>query len=138
MPAHLVSSPEPKALETAGLVAQSLDLDVEAIAGLEEHQRATAPFFDSQDDFKAAVIQIFRQPDQLVFGEETGHQALRRFSAAIGKCLARWPGQNLMAVAHGTVIALYVEAKTGQPAEAFWRQFPLAGYVVLPLDEALP
>jgi broad specificity phosphatase PhoE len=42
-PAVLVSSSEPKALETASLVAQRMRTSVQVVDGLQEHDRSTAP-----------------------------------------------------------------------------------------------
>ena len=70
-PEVIWSSTEPKAVESAEIVATSFGVPVQTAVGLEEHHRDGVPLYPRRDDFEAAVEQFFCKPDQLVLGTET-------------------------------------------------------------------
>ena len=82
-PSVVWSSREPKAVETAEIVAASFGVPVQVADGLEEHHRDNVPFFPTAGDFEAAVERFFDNPDRLTLGSETAEQARDRMSAAI-------------------------------------------------------
>lgn len=134
-PQVIVTSAEPKAIQTGQVVAQQLHLPVETEPDLGEHRRATAPYFDSEAEFKAHIRKLLTQPDKLVFGEETGTQACTRFCSAIETILKRHVGKNIAAVTHGTVMALFVAQVTGIDPVSFWESLAMPAYVVLELPQ---
>jgi broad specificity phosphatase PhoE len=129
-PAAIVASEEPKAEETARLVAEAWGQGYEARPGLHEHRREALGWL-SEAEFEAGVRQLFAQLSEPVFGEETGAEALARFATAVGEAVGHHPGQNLVVVAHGTVIALYVMARAGVDGFDLWRRLGLPSFVVL-------
>ena len=129
-PEMIVSSREPKAQETAQLVARRLSLPVEIASGLHEHERWKVPF-TGQEQFEAEIARFFAQPDQLVFGEETARQAQQRFQQAVMAALARYPCQTLVVVAHGTVISLFAAQYCGVEPFPFWKRLGLPACAVL-------
>ncbi len=68
--AAIAASDEPKARETAELLAAGRDfsaplrLDHE----LREHERRAADFYHAPGDFERAVRALFTRPDELIFG----------------------------------------------------------------------
>ncbi len=133
-PGVIWSSHETKAVETAEIIAGGLGVPVQVADGLEEHHRDGAPFFPSHREFEAAVESFFVEPDRLVFGSETAHEALARFSGAIERIVA--VGQaDIVVVTHGTVMALYVAKVAGVEPMDFWRRLRLPSFVVLTLPE---
>lgn len=124
---RLVSSVEPKAVETAEIVAQRLGLPAITLPGLHEHERETAPFLGAEA-FEAAIAWLFDEPHRAVFGEESADAAADRFTAAVG---ALATDQNEIVVAHGTVIALYVSRLAGIDPYPLWQSLGLPSYVVL-------
>lgn len=129
-PDGVIASLEPKALETARLVAASLKLPVDPFPGLHEHARQTAPFGTPQE-FEANVASLFARPDELVFGEETADQAHRRFSRAVEAALERFPYRRPVIVAHGTVISLFVSRRCNLDPFPLWQRLGLPSFVVL-------
>ena len=129
-PQVIYASQEAKASETAQLLAQSLSLPIFPHPDLHEHLRETAAF-TCQDEFEAAVGRFFDRPAELVFGEETADGAHRRFSTAINTLLERHPDQNLVIVAHGTVISLFVSRACQVAPFPFWKRLSLPSFVVL-------
>jgi broad specificity phosphatase PhoE len=129
-PADIVSSDEPKASETAQLLAAAWGQGYRTVPGLHEQRREALGWL-SERDFEAGVRRFFARLDDGVFGEETGAQAIQRFTRAIA---AVWPppaGSNLIAVAHGTVIALYAMSVARVDGFELWRRLGLPSYVVI-------
>lgn len=128
-PGHIASSPEPKAIETARLLAAALGVDCSVTAGLEEHHRESVPFLP---DFADRVAALFARPDERVLGEESAAEALARFSRAVDELLAawRWPGPPCV-VAHGTVLSLHVAARCGVDPAPLWRRLRCPSLLVV-------
>ena len=140
-PSFLVSSVEPKAWETATILAQRLRVPCAAVAGLHEHERPVAGL-DGPDEFRAKVRRLFERPDELVLGAETANRARARFTASVENALEWWgprgPAEGepaLVVVAHGTVITLLCESWCGVDPFPFWDALELPSYVVLSLPE---
>jgi broad specificity phosphatase PhoE len=133
-PAALVSSPEPKALETAQLVAQRLHTSIQVVDGLHEHDRSHTPWL-GPEEFDGAVAAFFRHPDELVMGGETAHQASERFARTVIEVTSRYVEQNVMACTHGTVLTLFVARVTGMEPFALWKRLGLPSFVVLQLPQ---
>jgi broad specificity phosphatase PhoE len=130
-PTFIVTSREPKAIETGRLVAAELNLPVGEHADLHEHDRRGVPLMRSREAFEALVTRLFREPEHLVFGRETGAEARARFTAAVEAVMERHREGNLAIVSHGTVITLYVAEGTGLEPVPFWRALGLPAFVVL-------
>jgi broad specificity phosphatase PhoE len=131
-PQAIVASVEPKAVETAQLVAAQLGIAVEVGAGLHEHDRREVGWLPAAA-FEAAVAALFAHPDVLVMGSETATQARERFARAVEAVLQRHTAGNVVIVAHGTVIALFVAAVAGIEPFALWQRLGLPSFVVLTL-----
>lgn len=136
-PAQIAASDEPKAAETAQLLAAALGhaAPIRQDHDLREHERRPEDFFDSTTAFHNAVRRFFAQPDALIFGGETATAAGTRFAAAIARQLAAAPGGNLIVVAHGTVISLFAAAHTGLSPFPLWQSLGLPSYVILSLPD---
>jgi broad specificity phosphatase PhoE len=125
--AAVVSSPEPKALETAAALDASLEIDPR----LREHDRAGVPHFATQAEFVAAVESGFATPREVVFGVESYDAAHARFAAAVDAAIAAHPGERVALVSHGTVIALYAARATDADPVALWRGLGLPHVIEL-------
>ncbi|MEW5869935.1 MAG: histidine phosphatase family protein [Chloroflexota bacterium] len=130
-PLHaVISSHEPKAIQTARLVAAALNLPASQAPGLHEHERPAAGL-TNQEEFQAAVACLFAHPGQLVMGAETADQARQRFTQAVHALLAAHPGQNLAVVAHGTVISLFVAHACRLDPFPLWQSLTLPCFIPL-------
>ena len=128
------SSREPKAVETAEIVAAAFGVPVRTADGLEEHHRRGVPYFPTNDEFESAVERLFCKRDQLVFGTETAEQTLSRFTVAVDDVIEA--GQkDTVVVTHGTVMTLYVASVAGVRPMGFWRRLGLPSFVVLTLPD---
>ena len=125
------SSREPKAVETANILAATFGVPVKQADGLEEHQRDDVPFLPKRD-FQSAVEALFRHPDQLVLGSETAKQACERFTASIENIIKTGRKDNIV-VTHGTVISLFAASVAKVDSTSLWHQLGLPSFVVLTL-----
>ena len=129
-PQKIVSSLEPKALETAQIVAETLGLPYEGVDGLHEHVRSRTGY-TSQEAFEALVKAFFEQPDQLVFGDETADQTHSRFFHTVEAIQERYPSRTpLVIVTHGTVISLFVARACGVDPFLLWKSLKLPCMVI--------
>jgi broad specificity phosphatase PhoE len=124
-PAAIVSSTEPKALETAELLGRELGLEVRESDALRETARRTVPWLEPEE-FRQAMRALFAQPDEIAFGEERAVDALARFSSAVESL-----DERTVVVSHGTVISLYAAARTGRDAFELWSSLRLPDLVVV-------
>jgi broad specificity phosphatase PhoE len=133
-PAAVVVSREPKATETAALVAERLGLPYETAEGLEENDRTGFAYL-SEAQYEAAFAAFFAHPMERVVGRETACAAEERFTRAVEAVLRSPAGGNVVVVAHGTVITLFVARHTGIEPFPFWRRLGLPSFVVLSRPE---
>jgi 2,3-bisphosphoglycerate-dependent phosphoglycerate mutase len=131
LPFTLVSSPEPKALRTAEIVATTLGITSAAVDGLQEFDRPPMPIVTPEEHTRLNAP-IFTTRALPMLGRESADAALARFSAAIDRSLAPLPpGHTLVVIAHGTVIALLVAQQTGRDAFELWKRLECADWFEL-------
>ena len=123
-PVAVVSSDEHKAIETAELIAEPLKLPVEIATDLREHERDAVRLLDDAA-FRAAIAAFFAHPKELIYGRETAADALARFQIGVAETLAAHPTGDIVIVTHGTVMSLYLAARTGTDPHALWKSLRL-------------
>ena len=133
---RIYTSRERKALETAHALGEVLDLPVHQVDGLHEHDRRDTPLLDAEV-FEASMQQFFASPGECVFGRESADAASARFTRAMASLIATADTDDLIVVAHGTVMALFLARTAGLDAFSFWRglSMPCAVIVRLPALE---
>jgi broad specificity phosphatase PhoE len=133
-PEVIVSSPEPKARQTAAIICGFLDKPFAEVANLAEHDRTNVPYFD-RAVFEQNISDFFGRPEELVLGRETAGQARRRFGAAMDAVIGGHPGAGIAAITHGSVISLYVAALGGSDPYPLWQRLGMPSIVVLSLPQ---
>lgn len=131
-PERIVTSLEPKAIETARLTAAALRLPWNTSAGLHEHDRSNEPY-DDLTTFEDKIRLAFSTPDELVYGRETANQALARFQGQIDSLAKAHPEEKLAVVSHGTVISLFVAFHNSLDPFTIWKQLGLPSFAMLEL-----
>ena len=124
------ASLEPKALETAALVAAELGVGVHPQHGLEENDRTGLGHLPA-DELRQTIGRFFQQPDQLIIGRETAASARARFESAVREIAAHASEADVGVVAHGTVITLLVAAHNAVEPMALWSQLETPSYLAL-------
>jgi 2,3-bisphosphoglycerate-dependent phosphoglycerate mutase len=129
-PAAIITSTEPKAIDTGQIVGERLGIPVETAPNLHEHERPGTDL-DTLEQFQAKVARLLENPSELVFGAETGEQARERFSAAVDDAMRKNPAGDVAIVSHGTVMTLFLAHAAGIDPVPFWKGLGLPSYVVL-------
>jgi probable phosphoglycerate mutase len=105
----VVSSPLSRARETAQILADGLGIELgPAIPDLRERGYGQAEGATSEDVRS-------NWPDRQYPGMEPERDVEARGTAALAAIVERFPGRNVLAVSHGTLIRLTVGAATGKP-----------------------
>ncbi|MCZ2500475.1 histidine phosphatase family protein, partial [Xylophilus sp. Kf1] len=85
---HIISSPEPTAMETAGPLAEALGLTVDVRENMHENDRSSTDFL-SKRELEQASSAFFSQPEKSVRGWEAASAAQRRIMSEVDACLDR-------------------------------------------------
>jgi 2,3-bisphosphoglycerate-dependent phosphoglycerate mutase len=133
-PAAIVTSEEPKALETGTIIADSLGKPVRTADGLQEHDRSNVPMMDSRE-FISTMALFFKDRHRLVLGLETAEESLHRVSRALDQVLGADPRGNVAVVTHGTVLALFAAARGAGDGFHLWRRLGLPSLMVFSVPE---
>lgn len=128
-PARIVTSTEPKGVETGAILADALGIASEQADGLHEHDRSSVPMMRTRE-FISAMAQFFNEPDSLVLGEETATAARNRITSAIEAVTQPNPEENIAIVTHGTVLALFAGEHIDEPPFQLWRNLGLPSMLV--------
>ncbi|SRR6266487_927755 len=131
-PEVIISSIEPKAVQTAEIVAHFFGLQMQEYENLHEHDRSKTAYL-ARDAFEVMIQNFFDRPDELVFGNETANRSHQRFRDAIDSVLNQHKNQTVLIVAHGTVISLFVSRLTGISDFSLWKELGLPSFVVVDL-----
>lgn len=129
-PDTILTSLEPKAVQTGEILGSRLSLDILSVRELGEHDRTDVPFLTT-DEFERLVRRSMAQPDERVFGGETANQALDRFSNGLHCALDRSSCSRPLVVTHGTVMSLYVARVSGTDPWRIWQELSMPSYVDL-------
>lgn len=134
-PSQVVSSAEPKAAQTAAIIAARLGVPVEIVPGLHEHDRRGVGLL-GRKAFEAAVARFFARPTELVLGRETAEEASQRFWQAVTGVIARAEaGRDILVVTHGTVLSLFAARAASLDPFPLWRGLRLPDAVAFALPE---
>ena len=125
-PRVLLASTEPKARETAELVAPTLGLEVQLSDSLRETARRTVGWL-APEEIDRGIRGLFERPGEVVFGEESAEAALARFEAALAGL-----SEPAVVVTHGTVLSLYAAPRLGRDEYELWSGLELPDVVEVP------
>jgi broad specificity phosphatase PhoE len=133
-PTAIAASAEPKATETARIIAERLGAPMAVVADLHENDRTGLGWLGAEE-LEARIARFFAEPNRRIMGNETADEAHARFAAAVEDLCAHHPDENVVIVAHGTVITLFVSRRTGIPPYPFWKRLGLPSFVLLSRPE---
>lgn len=129
-PFHLFSSHEPKAMQTAEIIAETLGLEHKVFAGLEEFDRPKLPIMNV-DEHHQRNRAIFLNQTQPILGVESGNDALKRFDDALFRLHQEYPDDNLAIVTHGTVMSLFLAHYNSTDGFEVWKRLQCGDFVVV-------
>jgi len=127
----ICASVEPKALQTAQIVAERRDFPVEPVFDLRELRRPGGPV----DDYESAVRQAFNNPTTSVNGWEPAGEAQTRIVTAIERLLMLHESKTLAVVSHGLALTLYLAYLTDiSPSLELWQSISFASAIQVDPD----
>ncbi|MDQ3442046.1 MAG: phosphoglycerate mutase family protein [Chloroflexota bacterium] len=134
-PALIVASPERKALETAQILGEELNLPIEQDARFSEQGAEAGQFLTDYAEFRALVRYHFDHPDEVVLRQETSHAAGERFAEALLTRLEPLgsPGPPVI-VSHGRIMASWLASLTGSGAWDIWTALRLPDLLDVDID----
>lgn len=128
--ARIYSSLEPKALETAALVAVELGLNVAPRPSLQENDR-TGLAFGPIEALHLLIRRFFDAPSAVVMGQESAEEALSRYRSAVRSLQAETANETVAVITHGTVLSLLVSRHNPIDPFTLWDSLKLPSFVVL-------
>jgi broad specificity phosphatase PhoE len=99
---RIISSSETKALETAGILAAGLGVDVEVFPSLHENDRSATGFLPPPE-FEQVADQFFKHAEESIRGWERAADAQARIIGAVLRALASASDRPAILVGHGGV-----------------------------------
>jgi len=84
-----------------------------------------------KDVFKAGIARLFDKPNSLLLGDETANEALECFTRALDRQFAASSGNDILVVAHGTVLSIYVSHDFVVEAMSFWKGLDMPTTIVI-------
>jgi len=129
---HIIcTSVEPKAIQTAQIVAERHDLPVEPSFDLRELRRPGDPV----GDYESVVRQVLENPTRSVNGWEPAGEAQTRIMTAVERLLMLHENKTLAVVSHGLVLTLYLAYLTDVQATLdLWHSISFASAVQVDPD----
>lgn len=125
---HVITSGEPKTIQTGECVASSLDIPLTRDPDLGEQRRGNSAFIDDPAHFRQTIRQLFERPNEVVYGTESANQALSRFGTAAAGHMS---DTSTLIVTHGTVLSLYIASVTGQSGYEIWSKIGMPCLITL-------
>lgn len=129
----VVTSHEPKAVGTGRALAAGLGARMLVGADLEEHHRDRTVLMP-EADWHRTIKRFFENPSVLLFGQETGDEARRRFERGLRAAQAEQTGKRLAVVSHATVITLLLAERNDLAPFEFWRTLRMPEALVVEAD----
>lgn len=130
----MYTSPEPKAVATAQVMAETLGLDLKTEENLKEFDRPVLSIV-SEEEHADRNEMIFENPDQVIMGTETANQALARFEEGIKAVLKDPLEDERLVICHGTVMSLFLAKHNEVDAFDTWKKLGCPSYAVVSIPE---
>ena len=128
---HIYTSDEQKAIETGEIICKELNLDLKIHKNLHENDRTGLNYL-THDEYDKVFKSFFNNPFNNVVGNETAKGAQSRFIEAITDIIENNEAEeDIVIVAHGTVISLFVSNFNKVDTFPLWQSLELPSFVEL-------
>ncbi|MEW6131294.1 MAG: phosphoglycerate mutase family protein [Acidobacteriota bacterium] len=117
-PVAVVISAEPLTQETGQMLAKALELPLVTEKGL--GPRLIAPRFATRDRFLEVAEEVWRKPNETIWGEESNTDAQARLIRALFALLITYSARDLILVTHGSALALLANQVNANFHFEFW------------------
>lgn len=131
-PDLILTSQEPKAVETGRVLAEVWQRPFQSFPNLHEHERDDNSFIVDKAEWLAQVRRFFEAPNERLFGQETAVVAAQRFETAVRQAQTQFSGQRLAFVSHGRILTAFLTQHNPQlDPITFWETLPLPSAIVV-------
>lgn len=130
-PDGVLASPEAKARATGEIIADRLGHGIEVDDAFREQGGEAIPWL-AGDAFRAAVIDHFARPDEVVLGDEASADSVRRFVDGVARARSRY--RVPVIATHGRVLCGYLAYALGVDPVPIWSTLRLPDAVVVDLS----
>jgi broad specificity phosphatase PhoE len=128
-PDIVISSIEHKAIETAKIFADTMNITHKVLNDLHEQRRSKILYL-SNEEFLLNISKLFENPNKPIFGEESANQANKRFTSAMRSIETEYPDKTLCLVSHGVVISLYASQYYDKEPYQIWQKLATPSCIV--------
>lgn len=129
---QILTSHEPKAIQTGVELASVWRVSAQVFFNLHEHERKDNAFVADQGAWREMVARFLTERERVVFGEESAIQAAKRLESAIQSARRQYPLQKLAFVTHGRILTAFLALHNpALDAVAFWQQLSMPAAVLL-------
>ena len=133
-PSTIIASPERKALQTAGLLAEGLEISLQQDERFSEQGADIGDFYPDYAQFRAIVEQHFNRPEEVVFRGESASSAAARFANGIAAVRESSRTGTPVIVSHGRIMASWLAGISGQPPIEVWTALRMPDLIEVDLD----
>lgn len=129
---RILTSHEPKAVQTGAALAEIWGVPAQIFPNLHEHERGSGGFVGNREAWLEMVAQFLTRPDELVFGEETAVQAAMRMKTAVRTAEQTFPNEQLAFVTHGRILTAFLSAHNPDlDAITYWQTLTLPAAIIV-------
>lgn len=128
----IITSPERKAVSTAGIIASVLRLPVVVEPALREQGNEGVPWVGGEHLFREAVAHHFARPCEVVLGNESSDDAVKRFGAGVERARA-WHRFPLL-VGHGRVMSGFIARIAGMQPMEVWTDLRMPDALIVDIE----
>jgi broad specificity phosphatase PhoE len=128
-PDIIISSIELKAIETAKIFANKMNIKHKVMNDLHEQRRGIMRYL-SNEEFMHNISKLFENPNKRIFGEESANQANKRFTSAMRSIEMEYPDKTICIVSHGVVISLYASQYYYKEPYQIWQKLATPSCIV--------
>ncbi len=127
LPSTLVSSTEPKAVQTATVISERLGLNLTTSDGLIEHKRSGE--YLSESGFNSRIRSFFQRTDEVVYGQESCEELGLRIENEVEAALSSDSARNAILVTHGTAMTSFIMRHWHVDPFELWKSLGLPAYL---------
>lgn len=129
---QILTSHEPKAVQTGAVLAAVWGIPAQVFPGLHEHERADNAFVADQGKWHAMVARFLTERDRVVFGEESAAHCATRLKNAFYAAQHHFPDGELAIVTHGRLLTAFLSQHNPQiDPILFWQRLPMPAALLL-------
>jgi len=130
----IYTSPEPKALETAAIMAEKYNVPLEKIDQLRDVDRNPQGYV-RKSDYDISIRNFFTNPASMILGDETADDCYYRLKSVVDYLMSNDNCGNIVAVSHGLILSVFLSRVLKIGAFKIFNQLVLPSLIVLSIPD---